>query len=63
MSERVSELQTYYLELVERIYREEVPLQQPERANQHAAGCTEHADSGSQKTAAAITDRISRSEV
>ncbi len=58
-------LQTYYLELVERIYREEVPLQQPGSTNvvntQLVAQNTQ--DPGKDFSAAGVTDRLSRSEV
>ena len=43
-------LQTYYLELVERIYREEVPLQQPNSASVNAQLVAQNTQTQDQKT-------------
>src|ERR1041384_2357210 len=43
-------LQTYYLELVERIYREEVPLQQPNNAAVNAQLVAQNTQTQDQKT-------------
>src|ERR1041384_5470445 len=43
-------LQTYYLELVERIYREEVPLQQPNNASVNAQLVAQNTQTQEQKT-------------
>jgi E3 ubiquitin-protein ligase DOA10 len=56
-------LQTYYLELVERIYREEVPLQQLNTAPVNTQLVAQNTQDAGSEDSASGTDRISRSEV